>query len=1427
MLPQVLTRAVGVFCENYSHNSEYFINISKPKFYLSPIPILYFKAEEIKISAKNKSSEICFKNFKTNLRILPLISGKIHFNEIMAENFNSSINLKERFVLDKDFFLKLEEIPFEVNSFLLKDYEISFYRPDVKLPAVYKGKNLLYQHKNRYVAFKNESEFRLAEKKSNMDINLYLPKNNDIKKTIFDIKFSDFDIAPLKIYLKHYLPETLQELKGYINVHANNKGLQTTFKNCAIIMQDSAKSIVLPEKLIVRSKFDIKRQYIDFKSVDVAAKNINISMNGRLQDYFGKTMPSVDFNIYINRSRVEDIVDILPAFKVEEIDVYKLKKYKFYGNVLANLNVKGRLPEPDVNGDVYIDDGVLIKPIPNTTSGALIKLILKGRSVDFDVNVPAGGLEKVTVVGSQDLYNIKYTKMLIRSSSSVNLKSAYDVVNPLHEILNFIIGPVPIMNIEGLGNIDITVKGNRKNPHIWGVLNLKDSKASFKDINGFVLEKADAQLVFNDQNATFTSKSGQVNEKEFLVNGDCDLFGKFDFNIASKGQSSKVLYDSILTSKLISDYKQMLPELKNINGLLDWDLKVYGFVKSLDDLVLNKNVFIKGDILLHDNDFVFEGMKVTKTNGRMSFDSNNADIDLTSLLGVSPMKLLAKVKNNLAEVSLQIPKLDPNKIWEKSIVGRYLLPYISVDLVYKGKIDNIEYDKIELKSDILESKANSALKFTSGSLEVLNNKVSIKNLNGTLDGLNNPFTINLKLTEAFSPKPIADGNIQVSVANLKILNDLFRYPALSEKVRKILRNYEFTNGAIKLDAKVNNNLINAYTDLSGVSLNYLPFDLPINVINGTLQVRNNNLRLNKINTLADDMPILIDGEIKDILEKQVFNLYISSKPQQEFIDKYINKNVIYPIKIKGDVVCWFKLRGKADDYELKSKLNINKDSSIYHFGATVGDVENAIVLGLNSQILNGRNVKVKDFSYDKLIDSQNGRQTKLSMLKAWGGINISNDDLSFKDFRIKTQNPTDARIFNVIFKKPNIKQGQFTSDLKLNGKLSDPKVVGDFYIFETDIPFFDTIMKNIALEFKDKVVEINSKGEIMGNDVSFQGTLKNKLSQPYYLEKGLLYTKDLDLNRIANKLKISQVDNISTFESFDDFKLSAISFKNLKFKADNIRLRNIQATDYEATTSLSDKGIFEVNKFNFNIAQGILNGNYKYNLKTNDMKISLDAKQISADDIAVALFDLQNQVYGDLTGKTELACNGTNFERCMETLSGNVIFNVKEGRMPKLGSLEYLLKASNLIKGGLTSLSINSVIELITPLKTGEFSDIYGLVKIDNGIANDIEITTKGKDLSLFVEGTYNFSTSQADMEVFGLLSRKMSSFFGPIGNLSINTLFNVIPGVDLSKDSAILNKINKIPGIELSSKDFRKFIAEIRGNINGEDYVTSFKWIN
>lgn len=74
---------------------------------------------------------------------------------------------------------------------------------------------------------------------------------------------------------------------------------------------------------------------------------------------------------------------------------------------------------------------------------------------------------------------------------------------------------------------------------------------------------------------------------------------------------------------------------------------------------------------------------------------------------------------------------------------------------------------------------------------------------------------------------------------------------------------------------------------------------------------------------------------------------------------------------------------------------MSKDSSIYYLGATIGDIENAIVLNLETKVLKQYMMKIKEFSYDKLISSQSNRQTRLNMLKARGGIDVYKDDLEF------------------------------------------------------------------------------------------------------------------------------------------------------------------------------------------------------------------------------------------------------------------------------------------------------------------------------------------------------------------------------------------------------------------------------------------------
>ncbi len=1424
-LPFIFTKTLPVLCEKINSNSKYKVEIENPKLYLNILPNAVISADKLEI--KGTEDSVSIEKPYLKIRLLPLLSGHIHLNKVSASNMNIASVLKKNPELDKNFFTELSKNKFKCDAVEIKNFKVELKQKNIEKPILYTGHDIYFRRNGRYIKLNLNSEINIKDSVSTAKINLFLPRNNDVNKSIMDVKIKHFDIAPLGDYLKQYVPKDLKDIYGIIDINVDKNNLTAVFKDTAVIMKDSAKSIILPDVLNINSKFSLTRKVIDFEKIDVKSKNINAAASGSLSNYLDKPLTMIDLNVQLNHSKVEDIVAMLPPIIVEEFNVYKLKHYKFYGDTIGNFKISGDVFEPSITGDVFIDNGVLISPIKNAR-GATIKLKFTGKYLNFDVNVPAGGSERVIVKGGVELYNIKYADMHIKSTLNVDLATAEEKVVPIHEILNFIIGPVPIMDVKGTGNIDMIVKGNRKDPHVWGVLNFHNVTTYFNEMPDLILQKGEAVLKFDDKNAVFTTETGEVNGKHIDIKGICNLEGKFDFDVNSAGQEIGLLYKAIQTSTMIEDVKKMLPKLELCQGPVNLKLKVFGQVKYIEDLKFNKNFYSKGCLNLLGCTFGMQGVKIHNTKGNVDFDSTNAKAGINANIGQSNLSAKAEVKNNIANIALTIPKLNLKDLMP-FIKGTGLNNdmsniFVNVSGGYNGRIDVIEYEKADFDAKILGTAPQNKLKITNGHVKLKNNKLNIENLNGSF--LNTPSSFNINLTaDDVSKKPRFKGNIILKDFELNIINALAEY--VPKEYREYLQIADFEKGKVNLRCNINNNKLNAYTDLGGLTFKYTPMNIPVKIINGSLIVRNNNLRLNKINLLADEMPLLIDGEIFDMFSKQAFDIYFNSKPRQDFIDKYINKNQIYPIKIKGDIVYSAKLKGVKDNFNLKADVNMAKDSSIYHLGATVGDVENAIVLNLDTRIIKQNILKIREFSYDKLIPSQSGRQTRLNMLKANGGIEVFKDDLAFHDLYIKTQNPTDARIFNIIFRKPNIKQGQFTSDLRFNGRLSNPKLLGNFHIFETNIPFLDTTMKNITFVFKDKTIELSSIGEILGNDITINGVLRNKLTPPYYIEKASLQTKLLDINYIINKLKLSQVENYQTFESFEGFDLSSVVVKNINLNADSIHLRNIVAENFKANASMNEVGMIDVSDFQFNIANGFLNGKFKYNLADSNTGIKIKAKNIDANALSIALFDLTNQLYGDMTGDIKLSCNGSDFNNCMKTLNGKTSFDVSNGRMPKLGSLEYLLKAGNLLKGGFTGVSINSIIDIITPLKTGEFSNIHGDINIKDGIADAVEITTKGRDLSLFIAGKYNFSTADAEMEVFGLLSKKISTMFGPIGNLSLNTLFNSIPGVDLSKDSRILEQINKIPGIELSSKAYRRFVAEIKGNINGEDYVTSFKWVN
>ena len=212
--------------------------------------------------------------------------------------------------------------------------------------------------------------------------------------------------------------------------------------------------MIFPDVLKVVAEHKIEKDSFKIKHLSATADSLSASLSGTVSKIFSSE-PIFDLSINLNKSDIRKGALLLPPIVTPDISIPKLKEYPFYGSIWGNMRVKGKLPEPDITGNIKVSDGVLIKPIPHSTGGANVNIDLLGKQLVLDVVVPAGGREVVYVSGDVMLYGDKFAHLNVRSSKSVDLAVAEFVVNPLHEILCFMIGPVPIMDVKGRGNIDV------------------------------------------------------------------------------------------------------------------------------------------------------------------------------------------------------------------------------------------------------------------------------------------------------------------------------------------------------------------------------------------------------------------------------------------------------------------------------------------------------------------------------------------------------------------------------------------------------------------------------------------------------------------------------------------------------------------------------------------------------------------------------------------------------------------------------------------------------------------------------------------------------------------------------------------------------------------------------------------------------------
>lgn len=1442
----LLVLPIGISCTvNYICKKIDCITVVRPRIATSLLPNVRFRANEIKLYNPDSSVALYIKSPKMNLRLFPLLIGKIHLNSVEGKTVKADFRLSDKLYLGQyPIDIPKTNAKFAVNR--VKFRKINLDLSQNKEKYSFRGNDIYYKsinHGKGVVLSLNADLLSNGKNTSSLYFDVNLPNNKNYKKSKFNIDICEFKLSPFSklvdYFTKEYPNYEIVSTDGLINIHSDNRKLYASLSGINIKFKDKYKNMVFPDKIYIQSHYRIGKNNLKILNTTVDGKNVHTAVSGRIKNYLTKK-PDFDLEINMPKSDVRAGAMLLPPIITEDVDIPKLKEYPFYGDIIGSLKVKGAYPEPDIFGKVQIRNGVLIRPIPNA-AGAKIDIEFIGKKFLLDVHVPAGGKEVVDVDGSITVYGEKFANLNVKTTNSVSLAVAEFALNPIHDIFRFILGPVPIMKITGLGNANLKIVGTKRNPHVWGDFNFKNAGASFNGVRNMTLEHADGNLHFDNQDAHFINRTGTLHGQKATVDGTCKLLGDLDFNVTANNQNLSDLYKTLSTSPMLSDMSDIVPKMSNIKGKSDLFLNLTGHLIDINDLRINENVIPKGFIKLKGNSFDMNKINIWGLYGIINFDKKDCDFNLKSHISKSSIiNIEGKVKDDKADVKIVSPRLLVNDFDKDNLKFLDNL-FVKLNAKYKGKINKIDYGGINANVEILpNSNPVKKVKIISGKINLKNAEIRINNLKGRVR--QNPFGLNIRANIKNIDKPdfnISDlhfsGNIMCRNFDLTALNYLIKSEILPKDIQKELGRVRFKSGRTTINAKASNSRLNGNIYFTNTELTYMvnrKVFLPLKFSGGQISMRNNSLKIERLIGHIDDMPVMIYGNVSNILRAPKYKVYVNSKLIQHTFDKYWNAVNIYPIKINGDILLSAICEGTLNHADIKSNIKMEADSYIYYMGATFGDINNPNSVYIDADYDSSGLLKLNRFKYNKLIKSQNNRLNIVPVLSVKGAIKPVGNIYEFKDLCIKTDTSANADFFNIIFKKPTIKSGTFTSDLRINGNSRYPKILGKFHAVNINMPYLNTNIKDINVDFEPSDIKSVVKGKVLDNYIMISSDMKNKLTPPYKINKADIYINDFDINRLANNLKQIELKGIHSAiapssETMGTNIMRSLLFDNMKIRAGNVKIKNIKATNFEADCSLNNKMKLSINPFKFNMANGRIVGEAEYNLLNNHMKMEMDAKDVNANTLSYALFDIQNQIFGSLTGHIDLSCNAYDEKTAIKTLNGSGTFNVAHGRMPKLGSLEYLLRAGNFLKGGITSLSMNGILDIMTPMKTGEFTSINGRIRIKDGIAKTIEINTLGKNLNLYMIGSINLYTSIADMHIFGQLSRRASTILGAVGNISLNTLFNKIPGISLDSNSPFLNDLNKIPGIELSSKATRKFMVKILGDINSDDFVKSFRWIN
>lgn len=1437
-------------------------------------PYISIKADKLILSDKTVNEEILNTDKPyIKLSLLPIIAKKINIKEIQTDNAKIYIKRDEQGIFNfENIFPKNGNSKFKAdfsNTILnIKDYQINYQ--DIKENYEIKGSQVNVENKkDKQIKIKAIGDINAEDTKTgSFDVDLKINYPFELKKirkemisgncTLYNI-----NLEVIKPILDKYTNNEIKKLEGlidYIQITAqdgkdsNSISINSSINNFVFDKKGWKNYIQADGNHQIQGSIEPNKDTVKINTLTVKADEINIKSAGSI-DF--KETPNLDIDVEVKESRAERIAKILPPNLVpKQMTIEKIKDYGVFGDLEAKVNIKGKIPQPDITGWVKAKDVHILDKSLHREHKGQINITFDKRILNMDILVEMLNNQKAEVKGHTYMYRDGVNDITVKTTNNIDFRLARKIIIPISKVFNFMLGPIPEMDItSGRGIIDMRIRGSMDFIDMQGYSKFDGASLTYNGLYA-KMYNGKGRLDFNGDVIKFKSDKVYVKNNFVDIDGTVKINDYLDFNIKSNKTEASDLLELINNSELLKDVKAGLAVITEAQGPLKIGVNIKAKIvpvpfghPPLPPEEAFEDMKVKGSVNLLGNSAKIIGFETPINNltGNTDFTETVTDIiNIDGISGKSPIKIKGRVINDL---KTKIPDVDITVTSDGVYLGdtiRFLTksylypknyPDLSVfynldskhDLYFKYKAKSIDFvtNKAYAVMNFIKDNSENILKAKSGRIIMKNSEVTVDNVIADLFGSDLTVTGNVERIDTINPLYNLDINTKIDLSNLNNTDKIDIIPDKAKEGLRLLKDYK---GITDVNLKLKKNIITSKLDFKNLEFKESKTDIPFKFDDFSAYIENDKANFEYVAGAIGDMPFFGNFKLSDIYKLPKTDSYFTLKLTDNFIKNYLPEDISKLIAIEGDINLSADIKGALDNLNINHKLTFYPDSDAVIAGINLGEITNTREFIGEVNITKDK-INLKKMDYIKYFTSQNNTVYPVLFAAGNAELNIDEDtkQITPESAYIKTEKNLPARILNLFLKKAVINQGLFNCDLKYKLDKENEKAVltGSMDSRNLDIPIFDANLKNISVKADNEGIDINLFGFMNDSRVRLKALLENNLYKTPDIK-----SLNISADEINNQRILENISNLrKTMNLQNDIKNSehnGIAIENGSIDIKTLIIKSLIAENAKGNFKINKQGIFTADNITIDVGEGRINGEIEYNLNDSSFKGDFELANVDANYIAETLLDGKNQIYGNANGKIIISSKGNTDEEIIKNLSGLILFEINDGRMPKLGSLEYLLRASNILKSGITGLTINSILELLNLVKTGYFSNINGSCIIENGIAKDIEIYSTGENLSLYIQGEYDISTSTAKMEILGKLSKRISTIFGAIGNTSLNTFFKLIPGISMldfgRKD--FIEDVEKIPPFTNGEYESRVFQAIINGDINSSGYVQSFKWV-